>query len=76
MQSAKIFQNGQSQALRIPKEFRFEKKEVYLRKFGDLVIISPEKNQWKAFLEGLDEFAEEILPDRCQPPIENREEIR
>ena len=76
MQTARIFKNGESQAIRIPKEFRFDEKEVYIRKFGDLVIISAEKSQWKIFLEGLDEFSEEILAERNQPTLENRENLR
>jgi len=49
MQTAKIFQNGRSQAIRLPKEFRFEGKEVYIRKVGQKVILSAKPESWKDF---------------------------
>jgi antitoxin VapB len=50
MQSiAKLFQNGRSQAVRIPKAFRFKGTEVKIRKEGDMVILEPlEARQWPA----------------------------
>ena len=41
MKKAKVFMNGQSQAVRLPKEFRFEEDEVTVQKFGDGVLILP-----------------------------------
>ena len=49
IQTAKIFQNGRSQAIRLPKEFRFEGKEVFIEKVGDKVILSPKPASWNAF---------------------------
>lgn len=44
---AKIFQNGRSQAVRLPKDFRFRGTEVRIRKQGDTVILEPvKKAQW------------------------------
>jgi antitoxin VapB len=50
--TAKIFMNGNSQAVRLPQEFRFEGKEVYIRKVGDEVILSPKPQSWRNFFEG------------------------
>ncbi len=47
--SAKIFQNGRSLAIRLPKEFRLEGKEVYIRKVGQKVILSVKPESWKDF---------------------------
>ncbi|MBT4610326.1 MAG: AbrB/MazE/SpoVT family DNA-binding domain-containing protein [Gemmatimonadetes bacterium] len=45
--TAKLFQNGRSQAVRIPKEFRFKGTEVSIRKEGDMVILEPlESRDW------------------------------
>ncbi len=45
--TAKIFKNGRSQAVRLPKEFRLKGTEVSIRKEGEKVILEPlEKNQW------------------------------
>jgi antitoxin VapB len=49
--TAKIFMNGNSQAVRLPQEFRFEGKEVYIRKVGDEVILSPKPLSWRDFFE-------------------------
>jgi len=65
---AKIFQNGRSQAVRLPKEFRFREKEVKIRRDGDKVILEPlEKSKWpedfwELFKEDLDFSAPEALP--------------
>ena len=49
---AKLFMNGRSQAVRIPKEFRFEGTEVYIEKDGDRVILSPKRaSSWRGFFE-------------------------
>ena len=47
--TAKIFMNNRSQAVRLPKEFQFKTKEVFIRKQGDDVILSPRPKDWSAF---------------------------
>jgi antitoxin VapB len=49
--TAKIFMNGNSQAVRLPQEFRFEGKEVYIRRDGEEVILSPKPQSWRDFFE-------------------------
>lgn len=45
--TAKIFKNGRSQAVRLPKEFRLKGNEVSIRKEGEKIILEPlEKTQW------------------------------
>ncbi|THB65104.1 MAG: AbrB/MazE/SpoVT family DNA-binding domain-containing protein, partial [Spirochaetaceae bacterium] len=51
MQLAKIFQNGRSQAVRLPKEFQFMDKEVFIQKHGDAVILVPHDKAWEVFLD-------------------------
>ena len=66
MQTARIFNNGNSQAVRLPKEFRFDEDEVIIKKIGDMVILLPKK--YKA--ESLLAMFEEIGPmdiEREQP---------
>ena len=43
MDSAKLFYNGRSQAVRLPKEFRFEGEEVYIKKIGSAVVLMPKR---------------------------------
>ncbi len=49
-QIAKIFMNGRSQAVRLPKEYRFDTDEVYISKQGKNIIISAKKPTWDEFL--------------------------
>ncbi|TAJ39572.1 MAG: antitoxin [Reyranella sp.] len=71
MQTAKLFKNGRSQAVRLPKDFRFEGDEVYVRREGDSVVLSPKKmpgeNPWKDFFEALDMFDPAFPIERHQP---------
>ena len=53
METAKIFENGRSQAVRLPKKFRFDENEVYVQKLGDAVILIPKDASWLTFLNGL-----------------------
>ena len=58
---AKIFNNGHSQAVRLPKEFRFESKEVIIRKVANGVLLMPQdKNMWENWFDNLDKFSEDF----------------
>ena len=63
---AKLFTHGGSQAVRLPKEFRFEGTEVRIRKEGDRVILEPIATDWAALWEKIDSITDEQFPDR--PP--------
>lgn len=72
---AKVFQNGRSQAIRIPKEFRVNCKEVYIEKVGDTLIIKPkEVDKWDQLYEVLEHVdTADFLKDRTQLPVQERE---
>lgn len=71
MTTAKIFMNGRSQALRLPKEFRVQADEVFLKKTaaGFTVI---ERDPWELFAEGCRELSGDFMSARTQPPLEKR----
>jgi antitoxin VapB len=74
METAKIFQNGNSQAVRLPKAFRIPGKEVNIYKKGNLVILEPIETTWDSLFESLSEFPEDFMKDgRNQPAMQNRE---
>ncbi len=75
MKTAKLFQNGQSQAVRLPKEFRFEGDEVYIKKSGNVIILLPMKNPWAPLLGSLDKFSDDFMTNREQPEKQNREDL-
>ncbi len=54
MMTTKLFENGRSQAVRLPKECRFNGDEVAISKVGDAVILLPKENKWSGFLSSLD----------------------
>ena len=63
MQIAKLFKNGQSQAVRLPKEYRFEGEEIYAKKIGSVVMLYPKDAAWETFLEGLSEVSDDFLTE-------------
>ena len=69
MMTAKLFENGRSQAVRLPKEYRFNGDEVAINKVGDIVILMPKENKWSAFLNSLELFSFRILHCCCSIPI-------
>jgi len=61
MQTAKLFINGRSQAVRLPKEFQFSGKDVLIQKVGDAVILVPNNKSWEVFLHGLNSFTDDFM---------------
>ena len=76
MATAKIFENGRSQAVRLPKEYRFKEDEVLINKIGDIVLLIPKNDEWKAFKQSLDIFTDDFMADgRLQNYQETRETL-
>ena len=74
METAKIFENGRSQAVRLPKQFRFNVDEVVVQKLGEAVILVPKEALWQTFMDGLDGFTDDIFDNgRDQGTQEERE---
>lgn len=73
MKTAKVFKSGNSQAVRIPKEFHLEDDEVEIRRKGDSLILRPKKRSWAALFESLDKFTDDFMTDgRHQLPMQKR----
>lgn len=75
MQTAKLFNNGRSQAVRLPKELRFSGEDVYIRKIGNMVILLPKDDPWSSLISSLDQFSADFMNTREQPPQDVREEL-
>ena len=67
MKTAKLFKNGQSQAVRLPKEFRMSGKEVYIKKQGDTIVLLPKEKSWGILFESLNHFSKDFKIERNQP---------
>ena len=75
MQQAKLFQNGQSQAVRLPKEFRFEGDCVAIKRVGRAVVLLPYNEPWETLFDALSEFSSDFMDERNQPPLDVREDF-
>lgn len=76
MKTAKIFQNGQSQAIRIPKEFRLKGSEVFIKKQGEAIVLIPiGDNPWQQLFDSLQQFSDDFMPTRNQPTQQDREDL-
>lgn len=75
MKTAKIFQNGQSQAVRLPKEFRFDDTEVFIKKSGNVVQLIPRTDSWNSLFDSLKKFSRDFMVERHQPDLDKREDF-
>jgi antitoxin VapB len=76
MMTAKIFENGRSQAVRLPKECRFNTDEVVVNRIGDVVMLMPKTNKWNSFMQAIDMFSEDFMEDgRAGEAIQERENL-
>ena len=73
MQTASLFQNGASQAVRIPKEYRFKGQQVEVKKVGNNLILRPIAESWDGFFDSLDQFSADFMDDGREQP---REQVR
>jgi antitoxin VapB len=77
METAKVFNNGGSQAIRLPKDCRFSESEVLVNRIGNVVILFPREDRWQNLLTSLDLFTDDFLSEPVESlPLSEREEIR
>lgn len=67
METAKLFLNGRSQAVRLPKTYRFEGSEVLIKRVGEAVVLLPAKHPWKTLIDSLEQFEPGFKIERNQP---------
>lgn len=70
--TAKIFMNNRSQAVRLPKEFQFATPEVFIRRQGDAVILSPRPSDWSALLSPEAAASKEFMKNVEKLPVQER----
>lgn len=76
MDIAKLFQNGKSQAVRLPKEYRFSGDKVIIKRVSNAVILLPYQDSWQTLFESLEQFSDDFMSDgRQQPETQKRENI-
>ena len=74
MPTTKVFKNGNSQAVRIPKEYQFDEDEVHINKIGSTRIITPVSDVWATVRRAIEEMPEDFMQDgREQPKMQERD---
>ena len=73
MRTAKLFKNGRSQAVRLPKEFRFDGTQVFIKRVGNMVVLIPEQDSWQTLFDSLEQFSDDFMESRNQPEQQVRE---
>lgn len=71
MDTAKLFKNGEGRAVRLPKEYRFDGKVVYIKRLGHDVLLIPKPDPWESLVLSLDLFTDDFMAEGSQPETEN-----
>ena len=76
MTVAKVFENGRSQAVRLPKEYRFSSDEVMVNRIGEIVLLMPKTNKWDSFMKAIDMFSDDFMKEgRDDRGVQEREAL-
>lgn len=75
METAKLFQNGQSQAVRLPKKYRFQGNKVIIKRMGNAVVLLPYQDSWETLFGSLEQFSDDFMSNRQQPDEQERENV-
>jgi len=67
VKTAKLFEYGNSQPVRLPREFRFDGDEVLIKRVGSAVVLLPKAKFWDTLTESLEKFPADFMRDRGQP---------
>ncbi len=75
METGRLFMNGGSQAVRLPRAFRFEGRQVFVKKMGNGVLLLPYNAPWQTLFDSLDLFSDDFMQTRDQPEQQAREAL-
>ncbi|MBN2761964.1 MAG: AbrB/MazE/SpoVT family DNA-binding domain-containing protein [Bacteroidales bacterium] len=74
--TAKVFKSGNSQAVRLPKEFNTDESHFYIRRIGTSILLTPKARSWETLEQSLLEFSDDFLHEgRNQPPLQQRDSL-
>lgn len=75
MQTAKLFINGRSQAVRLPKEYRFSGDDVYIKGYHGIVMLFSKDSPWASLVDSLGRFSSDFMDERNQPQEQRRQPL-
>jgi len=67
MDTAKVFMSGRSQAVRLPKKYRFDTDEVCVKRVGSVIMLFPKDKAWDVMAETLGQVDDDFMAERNQP---------
>lgn len=67
MKTAKLIEDAEGQAVRLPKEFQFVGNQVYIKRMGNVVVLFPTQDPWRTLIDSLDQFSDDFMESRDQP---------
>ena len=74
MYTTKVFKSGNSQAVRIPKEYQIDTDELFINKIGNVIIIFPKNDPWELFKQSLESFSDDyFINGRNQGEMQKRD---
>ncbi|MBE9101097.1 antitoxin [Vacuolonema iberomarrocanum] len=73
MNTAKISTDGTHQIVILPEDFHVTGTEVYIKKVGNAIVLIAEDNPWQSLVESLEQFSDDFMITRDQPPLDIRE---
>lgn len=73
MKTAKIFTYGRRQAVSLPREYRLNGEEVYIKKYDNIIILIPKDDPWNSLISSLEQFSDDFMETRNQPEVESRD---
>lgn len=77
METAKLFVNGRNQAVRLPKAYRFDEKELYIKKTSEGVLLIPKDHSiWDIWEENLMKYNDPFMAERNQPEQRERDKMK
>lgn len=63
METARVFENGRSQAVRLPKKYRFTTDEVVVQRLGSSIVLTPKEKIWESFVSGINGFTNDFMEE-------------
>lgn len=75
MTTGKVFMTGRSQAVRLPKEYRFDVDEVIINKIGDVLIMVPKDKVRSTFLSSIDQFTDDFMENGRNEPMQQERDL-
>ena len=73
MNTAKISTDGNHQIVILPEDFKMMGTEVYIKKVGNAIVLIAKDNPWQSLFESLEQFSDDFMTTRDQPPLDDRE---